>query len=188
MSAALSTRSVMLRALRASKPHRSRAAGRRFSVESALICPARGMVVTGPRMPCGSLTHGAVVGLDALQVLLDDPDGRDALALNGALDVGDGRLVDVERWRALRMTDNRADHEHREYGTRTATRYFPCSTENPSIRTSRPCPIRSPEMPTASTALLGWVATVWPFAMNVTVSRPTAIASSLVWLPCAVGF
>jgi hypothetical protein len=55
------------------------------------------------------------------------------------------------------------------------------------MRTSRPCLIRSPEIPTASTAP-GLVATVWPFAMNVTVSRPTAIANSLVWLPCALGF
>ena len=57
MFGALSARSVMLRALRASKPHRSRAAGRRLSVDSALICPARAMVVTGPRMPCGSFTQ-----------------------------------------------------------------------------------------------------------------------------------
>ena len=35
----------------------------------------------------------AVVGLDALQILLDDPDRGDAPALDGALDVGDGRFV-----------------------------------------------------------------------------------------------
>jgi hypothetical protein len=58
MLAALSTRSVMLRAFRGSNPHRSRAAGRKFRVESALIWPAFGMVETGPRIPCGSVTHG----------------------------------------------------------------------------------------------------------------------------------
>ena len=49
--------SVMLRALRSSKPHVLRAGGRRFSVESALTCLACGIVVIGPRIPIGSLTH-----------------------------------------------------------------------------------------------------------------------------------
>jgi hypothetical protein len=57
MVALSSTRSVRLRALRSSKPHVVRVAGRRLSVESALMCPAFAMVVTGPRMPCGSLTQ-----------------------------------------------------------------------------------------------------------------------------------
>ena len=56
----------------------------------------------------------AVIGLDALQVLLDDSDGRDVLALKGPLDVGDGRLVDVEGSGALRITAGRADHDHRQ--------------------------------------------------------------------------
>ena len=61
------------------------------------------------------LVHArAVIGLDAPQVLLDDPHGRDALALKGALDVGDGRLVDVEGSGALRITAGRADHDHRQ--------------------------------------------------------------------------
>ena len=58
--------------------------------------------------------------------------------------------------------------------------YLLCETENPSMCTSRPCPMRNPDMPTASSAVAGWVATVWPFAMNTTVSRPTWMASSLV--------
>ena len=49
--------SVMLRALRSSKPHVLRVAGRRFRVESALICPACGIVVIGPRIPIGWLTQ-----------------------------------------------------------------------------------------------------------------------------------
>ena len=51
-----SAASVMLRALRASNSTLERFRTR-FSVVSALICPALAMVVTGPRIPCGSFTH-----------------------------------------------------------------------------------------------------------------------------------
>ena len=47
----------MLRALRSSKPQALRAFGRRFKVMSALIWPAFGMVVIGPRIPSGWFTH-----------------------------------------------------------------------------------------------------------------------------------
>ena len=113
MSGAPSARSVRLRALRASMPQRSRAAGLRFSVESALICPrvrdGRDRAEDALR-----LIHArAVVRLDTLQVLLDDTHSRDALTLQRALDVGDRRFVDVEGLGALRMTGGRADHNHR---------------------------------------------------------------------------
>ena len=44
---------VIDRALRSSKPHARRVAGRRFSVISALILPAFLIVETGPRIPFG---------------------------------------------------------------------------------------------------------------------------------------
>jgi hypothetical protein len=53
----LSVASVMLRALRSSKPHARRFAGRRLSVISALTLPAFGIIEIGPRMPCGWLTQ-----------------------------------------------------------------------------------------------------------------------------------
>ena len=52
-----SKRSVTLRALRSSNPHALRDAGRRLRVISALMLPACGIGVTGPRIPSGSLTH-----------------------------------------------------------------------------------------------------------------------------------
>ena len=51
--AALSVPSVILRALRSSKPHARRAAGRRFNVIRALILPAFLIVETGPSIPLG---------------------------------------------------------------------------------------------------------------------------------------
>ena len=53
----LSVASVMLRALRSSKPQARRVGGRRFSVRRELIFPAFLIVVTLPRIPCGSFTH-----------------------------------------------------------------------------------------------------------------------------------
>ena len=52
-----SAASVMLRALRSSKPHAARAAGRRFSVISALTLPACAIIEIGPRIPCGWSTQ-----------------------------------------------------------------------------------------------------------------------------------
>ena len=43
--------------LRASNPMDFNVAGRKFNVTSALICPAFGMVVIGPSIPCGSFTQ-----------------------------------------------------------------------------------------------------------------------------------
>ena len=57
MAGSSSAASVWLRALRSSKPHASRAAGRRFSVMSALIFGACAIVVIGPRIPSGWLTQ-----------------------------------------------------------------------------------------------------------------------------------
>ena len=57
IAGSLSTASVMLRALRSSKPHARRFVGRRLSVISALTLPAFGIIVIGPRMPCGWLTQ-----------------------------------------------------------------------------------------------------------------------------------
>ena len=57
MSGSSSTGSVMLRALRASKPHADARAGRRFNVISAFSLPACGIVEIGPRMPSGSFTQ-----------------------------------------------------------------------------------------------------------------------------------
>src|SRR5262249_30338417 len=59
----------------------------------------------------------AVVGLDALQVLLDDAHGGDAPALESPLDVGNGCLMDVEGSGALCLTDGRTDHDHRDHDT-----------------------------------------------------------------------
>ena len=46
---------------------------------SALTLPACGMVEIGPRMPCGCVHARAVVGLDALEVQLDELRRREPL-------------------------------------------------------------------------------------------------------------
>jgi len=63
MAGSASSGSVRLRALRSSNPHIIRAAGRRFSVDSALTPPACGMVEITPRMPFGSLTQRPLYAL-----------------------------------------------------------------------------------------------------------------------------
>ena len=57
MFGAASFASVMLRALRSSKPNFLRVAGRRLRVMSALIWPALGIGSITPRMPCGCFTQ-----------------------------------------------------------------------------------------------------------------------------------
>ena len=86
----------MLRALRSSKPHSLRAAGRRFNVGSALIWPAFAIVLTGPRMPSGSSTQRAVVGLDAREIELHELGGRELAREDRRMDVGDARLDEME--------------------------------------------------------------------------------------------
>jgi hypothetical protein len=53
MFAASSRESVMLLAMRASKPLVCRVAGRRFKVMSAFSLPACGIIEIGPRIPLG---------------------------------------------------------------------------------------------------------------------------------------
>ena len=86
----------MLRALRSSKPHSARAAGRKFNVCSALIWPAFGIVLIGPEDPVGLLDTGAVVGLDAREIELHELGGRELARQDRRMDVLDARLDEME--------------------------------------------------------------------------------------------
>ena len=99
-----------------------RAAGRRFSVDSALIWPACAIVVIGSEDSLRLVDAGAVVGLDAPQVGFDDAACRDLLRPNRLLDLFDRGFVNLEarrasrrrllRARAERNVDQQQNREH----------------------------------------------------------------------------
>jgi hypothetical protein len=77
-----------------------RASRRRPQVQRAQGIDLSGVRNRGdpPEQPFRLLDAGAVVGLDAGQIELDDTDGRDASGEERRLDIGDGRFFDAE-WR-----------------------------------------------------------------------------------------